>query len=67
MNKIKKLLKVGDTIYSASGGEPMKVISIGSSGFETEFGFFSYDEIRKLFFLTKRGYEQNREMKKARR
>ena len=56
MNKVKKVLKVGDTVYSAGGG-PMKVTSMEIDGFCTEEDSFRYDEVRKLFFLTKAGYE----------
>ncbi len=38
--KIKKLLKVGDVVYSANGGKPMQVKKIGALGFETESDFF---------------------------
>lgn len=60
MNKIQKLLTVGDYVYSANNGKPMRVISIGSTGFSTEEYRFSYDDVRLLFFLTKRGYIESR-------
>jgi len=65
MNKIQKLLKVGDTVFSAAGGEPMKVTSISSVGFETEFDSFLYEEVRSLFFLTRAGYENAKAMCRA--
>lgn len=57
MNKVKKLLKVGDVVFSANGGVPMKVIKMKEYEFETEEDNFRYDEVRSLFFLTKKGYE----------
>ena len=60
MNKIQKLLSVGDTVFSAQGGQKMKVLSMNDVGFETEEDFFSYDEVRKTYFLTRYGYERRR-------
>lgn len=58
MNSIRKLLNVGDYVYSAAGGEPMKVTHVGLFGFQTEVhGYFDYDEVRKLYFLTEAGYK----------
>ena len=56
--QIKKLLKVGDTVYSAHGGEEMTVTKIEDEGFETDVDYFRYDEVRKLYYLTKHGYER---------
>ena len=56
MNKVKKVLSVGDTVYSANGGKEMKVLSMSDVGFYTCEDFFFYDEVRKTFFLTKSGY-----------
>ena len=53
-NKVKKILSVGDYVYSATGIK-MKVISKSALGFETEEDFFAYDEHRKLYFLTEYG------------
>lgn len=50
-NKISKLLKVGENVYSAANGLPMKVTRMYSCGFETEEDYFSFDECGKLFFL----------------
>ena len=55
-NKIKNLLKVGDTVYSARGGQEMTVRSIDEKGFETDQDYFLFSEVRKLFFLTRYGY-----------
>ena len=55
-NQIKKLLNVGDVVYSARGGQEMKVIAIDEKGFQTEEDYFFFDEVRKLYFLTKYGY-----------
>lgn len=57
MQKVKKLLKVGDTVYSANGGVPVKVTAMKEYEFETEEDAFRYDEVRTLFFLTQKGYE----------
>ena len=54
--KISKILKVGDTVFSSKNGQPMKVTRIYSTGFDTEEDYFSFDEHRVLFYLTKRGY-----------
>ena len=56
--QIKKLLKVGDTVYSARGGQEMTVTKIEKDGFETDQDYFLYSEVRKLYFLTKYGYWQ---------
>lgn len=54
--KISKILNVGDTLYSATNGQPMKVTRIYSCGFDTDVDYFSFDEHRELFWLTKRAY-----------
>ena len=58
MNKVQKILSVGDYVFSAMGGQKMKVLSMSDVGFETEEDFFPYDEIRKTYFLTRCGYEK---------
>ncbi len=58
-NSVKRILSVGDVVYSATGKE-MKVISMNDEGFETEEDFFFYTEVRKLFFLTSYGYYHSR-------
>ena len=60
MHKIQKLLSVGDTVFSAQGGQKMKVLSMNDVGFETEEDFFPYDEVRKTYFLTRYGYEKSK-------
>ena len=55
--KISNLLEVGDTVYSTANGKPMKVVKIYPDGFDTEDDYYSFDEHKKLFFLTKVGYE----------
>ena len=57
VNKVKKLLKLGDVVFSANGGVPMKVTAMKEYEFETEEDVFRYDEVRSLFFLTRKGYE----------
>lgn len=56
MHKVQKILEVGDIVYSARDGEEMEVLSMGNIGFTTREDFFAYDEVTKLYFLTKRGY-----------
>jgi len=55
-HKVSKLLSVGDFVYSAANGKPMKVINKDSSGFETEEDYFGYDEHRKLYWLHASSY-----------
>ena len=55
-NQVKKLLSVGDTVYSARGGQEMTVTRIDDTGFETSQDYFFFSEVRKLFYLTKHGY-----------
>ena len=54
MNKIRKLLSVGDTVYSAANGKPMMVSEMGEYGFTADEEYFEYDEVRKLYYLTKK-------------
>lgn len=62
-NSIKKLLSPGDVVYSVPGGQEMKVINIDDEGFETEEDYFRFDEVRKLYFLTKYGYKHRNNKK----
>lgn len=57
--QIKSLLKVGDKVYSAQGAE-MTVTRIYDNGFETDQDYFAFDEVRKLFYLTRYGYERRK-------
>lgn len=57
MNRVQELLSIGDYVFSAAGGQKMKVLSMSDVGFETEEDFFPYDEVRKTYFLTSAGYE----------
>ena len=59
MNPIRKLLRVGDTVWSATGKE-MTVTSIDDKGFKTSEDYFFFSEVRKLFWLTRSGYESSR-------
>ena len=52
--KISSVLKVGDTVYSSADCRPIKVTRVYSTGFMTEEGYFSYDEHKKTFWLTKK-------------
>lgn len=54
--QISKVLRVGDVVYSSANGQPTKTTKIYSVGFDTEVDYFSFDEHRKLFWLTKAGY-----------
>lgn len=56
MNKIQKVIKIGDFVYSSANGEPMEIIKISRLGFYTKKRFFSYGEHGKLYWLTKHGY-----------
>jgi hypothetical protein len=49
--KISKILSVGENVYSAANGKPMKVTRIYSYGFDTEEDYYDFDECGKLFFL----------------
>ena len=59
--QIKKLLSVGDVVYSAQGGHEMVIREIYDDGFSTDEDFFTYDEVRKLYYLTKYGYVKAKE------
>ena len=65
--QIKKLLEVGDTVFSARGGQEMTVTKIEKDGFETDQDYFLYSEVRKLYFLTKYGYWQAQQRGKDKR
>lgn len=45
----------------------MKVLSMNDIGFDTEEDFFPYDEVRKTYFLTRKGYERRREENEQRK
>ena len=60
---ISKVLSAGDVVYSSANGEPMKVAKVYSCGFNTESGYFSFNEHRKRYWLTRRGYLES--IKKA--
>ena len=59
INKISKILQVGDEVYSAANGQPMKVTRIYSVGFETDVDYYSFDDHRVLFWLHKKSYLDN--------
>ncbi len=42
----------------------MVVTKIYDQGFETDEDYFAYDEVRKLYWLTKYGYEKGSARKK---
>lgn len=63
MNSVAKLLKVGDFVYSAFDRKPLKVTSLGGIGFHTTEGHFLYEDVRKLYFLTKIGYDDHKKSK----
>lgn len=58
-NKISKLAKPGDYIYSANGGKPLEVKEVTALGLVTDEDFFSYEENSSLYFLTEAGYKQS--------
>ena len=49
--RVSSVLEVGDVVYSAANGLPMKVTGMYSCGFETEEDYYSFDELGKLLFL----------------
>lgn len=53
---IYNVLKAGDTVYLAANGQPIKVDAVYSSGFKSDKKYYSFDQHRKLFWLTKVGY-----------
>ena len=57
-HQIKKLLRIEDTVYSAQGGVEMTVTSIDEDGFFTEEDYYKFNEVRKLYYLTRIGYER---------
>lgn len=57
MNKIQKLLSVGDYVYSAANGQPLKVTRIFSTGFEAGGEYYSFDEHNVLYFLHESTYK----------
>ena len=64
-NAIKKLLSPGDVVYSIRGGQEMTITMIVNDGFETEENYFLFSEHKKLYFLTRYGYEHRKELKYA--
>lgn len=58
-NQIKKLLSEGDVVYSARTGKPMRVTKVSKFGFYIKGKYFSYSDVRKKYFLTKKGYEDS--------
>ena len=58
-NKIQKLVKPGDCIYSANRGEPLQVKEVTPYGLVTDEDFFGYEEHRVLYFLTEAGYKES--------
>ena len=63
MNRIAKVLSVGDVVYSAETGGAMRVTRIYTNGFETDEGYFSFDDVRSLYWLTERGYRESKRRK----
>ena len=41
------------------GGE-MKVTRLYTNGFKTDEGYFSFDDVRSLYWLTERGYRESK-------
>ena len=61
---IKKLLSPGDVVYSIRGGQEMIITMIDNDGFETEEDYFLFSEHKKLYYLTRYGYEHRKEFEK---
>lgn len=57
VTEIKKLLKVGDIVYSAVDGHEMKVEKIYVRGFVADNIYFH--EVRTRYYLTNLGYKSN--------
>ena len=55
---IEEVLEIGDVVWLVTG-EETKVTRVGREGFETEGGFFSYEQHGISFFLTRYGYEKH--------
>ena len=53
-NKIRKILSVGDVVYTVLGRAAV-VLDIDNEGFETNEDYYTFDEHRELYFLTKTG------------
>lgn len=53
---LKKILIIGDKVYSANQGKEMTIKDFDENGFFTEEDYFPFDEVRKTYFLTKAGY-----------
>lgn len=64
-SKIKNLLLKGDVVYCARTGKPMKVTKVCNFGFYTENNYFSFDDVRKKYFLTKIAYEDSLKEKRG--
>lgn len=60
MNKIQKVVKVGDFVYLSANGNPTEIIRISNFGFYTKEDFFCWDEHRELYWLTQRAYLDNK-------
>ena len=58
VTEIKKLLKVGDAVYSAKDGSKMIVTDVFPRGFKANNEYFYFHEVRERYFLTKVGYRQ---------
>jgi hypothetical protein len=57
--KLQTILHVNDEVFSNTG-ETMKVLSVNKDGITTDKGFYSFDEHRQTWFLTKVGREHNK-------
>lgn len=58
MSAVRRVLRIGDIVYLANGGIPVEVTQMNKSGFIAGGEYYSYQEVRLLYFLTKRGYEE---------
>ena len=55
-NQIRKVLNVGDTVYADETGRPMTVERIFRTGIVADGKYFSYEDHRTQFWLTRAGW-----------
>ena len=58
MNKIQKVLNVGEMVFTPAG-QPLKVERIGITGIYAGGDYFSYEDHRKKFYLTREGIKND--------
>ena len=65
MNKIQRVINVGDEVYLYPGGKAEKITKVLSTGFFCGGKYFSYDRHRKNYFLTRAGLMHNASIRKT--